>query len=130
MSVDETESRKWLEGYRQAWETRDPEAAAALFSKDARYYETPFVAPAQGRDGVRNYWANATRNQSDITFSYNIVSVSGDRCIARWSATFTRVSSGVTASLDGIFLLKFNNEGLCRELREWWHRSEAGPQEV
>jgi uncharacterized protein (TIGR02246 family) len=128
--VNETELRTWLEGYRQAWETRDPEAAAALFSEDARYYETPFLAPAQGRDGVRDYWANATRNQSDITFSYDVVSVSGDRCIARWWATFRRVSSGITVSLDGIFLLEFNEDGLCRELREWWHRSEAGSQEV
>ena len=25
----------WLEGYRQAWESRDPDAAALLFSADA-----------------------------------------------------------------------------------------------
>ena len=130
VSVNETELKTWLDGYRQAWETRDPEAAAALFSEDARYYKTPFLAPAQGQDAVRGYWANATRNQSDITFSYDIVSVSRDRGIARWWAKFTRVSSGVTASLDGVFFLEFNNEGLCRELREWWHIAETKRQDL
>jgi uncharacterized protein (TIGR02246 family) len=128
--VNESELKTWLERYGQAWENRDPEAAAALFSEDARYYETPFLAPAQGRDGVRRYWAAATRNQSEITFSYDIVSVSGGQGIARWWATFRRVQSDVTASLDGVFLLEFNNEGLCCELREWWHRAETEPQDV
>lgn len=127
-NVKRTELKAWLEGYRRAWETRDPEAAAALFSEDAQYYETPFQAPARGRDGVRDYWANATRNQSDVSFSYEIVSVSGDRGMARWWATFRRVSSDETVSLDGVFLLQFEREGLCRELREWWHKAETEPQ--
>ncbi len=128
--MNETELKTWLEGYRRAWETRDPEAAAALFSEDASYYETPFLAPAHGRDGVREYWANATRNQSDVTFSYKIVSLSGDRGIARWWAEFTRGSSGTRAVLDGMFLLEFDNEGLCREFREWWHIAETEAQDA
>jgi uncharacterized protein (TIGR02246 family) len=128
--VNESEFRLWLERYGQAWKNRDPEAAAALFSEDARYYEIPFQAPAQGRDGVRQYWTGATRSQADITFSYDIVSVSGSRGIARWRATFRRVPSEVRVRLDGIFLLEFNNEGLCCELREWWHRAESEPRRV
>lgn len=128
--MNESELEAWLEGYGQAWESRDPEAAAALFSEDARYYETPFIAPAQGRDGVREYWTHATRNQSDIRFSYNIVSVSGGWGIARWWATFRRVPSDMTVRLDGIFLLEFDDEGLCHELREWWHKVETQPEVV
>ncbi len=123
--MNETEVKSWLERYRQAWQTRDPEAAAALFSEDARYYETPFVAPVKGRDPIRKYWANATHNQSGISFSYEILSLSGHRAIARWWAAFTRVSSGMRATLEGMFLLEFNEQGLCRELREWWHIIET-----
>lgn len=122
--MNPTEVESWLERYRRAWENRDPSAAAALFSENAKYHETPFQAPALGRDGVREYWTNATRNQADVSFSYEVLSVSGDRGIARWRASFARVSSGVKASLDGIFLLEFDDDGLCRELREWWHKSE------
>lgn len=69
--MNESDVKAWLEQYRQAWENRDPEAEAALFSEDARYYETPFLGPAQGRGGVRRYWTGATRNRSDVTFSYD-----------------------------------------------------------
>ena len=123
--MKKTELEAWLESYGEAWETRDAEAAAALFSADAEYYETPFVAPAVGREGIRSYWANATRNQKDVNFSYEIVSTSGKQGVARWWATFTRCSSGATVSLDGVFLLEFDDEGLCRELREWWHSTGA-----
>lgn len=128
--MNESELEVWLERYRRAWENRDPEAAAALFSEDVKYYETPFIAPAQGRGGVREYWAHATRNQSDVTFSHDIVSVSGGRGIARWWATFRRVPSDVMVRLDGVFLLEFDDEGLCHELREWWHKVETQPEVV
>ncbi|UCF19310.1 MAG: nuclear transport factor 2 family protein [Gemmatimonadota bacterium] len=122
--MSEAELQNWLEAYRQAWETRDPEAAVALFSDNVKYYETPFGLPAEGRPGVRDYWANATRGQVDIGFSHEVLFVSQDRGIARWWASFTRVSTGARIDLDGVFLLEFDHEGLCRELREWWHRAE------
>jgi hypothetical protein len=128
--VNETELEAWLERYGLAWENRDPEAAAALFSEDVKYYETPFIAPAQGRDGVREYWSHATRNQSDIRFSHDIVSVSAGLGIARWWVEYRRLSSDVLVRLDGIFLLRFDDRGLCRELREWWHKSETRPEGV
>jgi hypothetical protein len=53
--MTETQLENWLEALGRAWETRDPEAAAALFSERAEYYETPFVEPARGREGVRTY---------------------------------------------------------------------------
>lgn len=122
--MNEKVLKSWLERYGRAWETQDPDAAAALFSPEASYYETPFDAPARGRDGVHAYWTQATRNQIDISFAYEVVSAALHRGIARWQARFTRRSSGAKVRLDGIFLLKFDDEGLCRELREWWHRSE------
>ncbi len=126
--MNENALANWLEAYGRAWERRDPEAAATLFSPDARYFETPFAAPATGRDGVRAYWADATRNQTDISFSFDIVSVSAGRGVARWRSRFTRLSTGASVTLDGIFLLEFDDDGLCRELHEWWHRSEGTPE--
>ncbi len=119
--------RDWLERYRRAWESRDPDAAAALFSDAATYYETPFGRPAQGKDGVRAYWSGVTEHQRDVKFSYEVLSTTGDTGIARWWAEFTRVPSGVRTRLDGVFLLEFDRSGSCRSLREWWHKSESPP---
>ena len=115
----------WLEQYRQAWETRDADAAAALFTDAAAYYETPFGRPAQGKDGVRAYWGAATEHQRNVKFRHEVLAVTGDAGIARWWADYTRVPSGVKVRLDGVFLVEFDADGLCRSLREWWHRTEA-----
>jgi len=114
----------WLEAYGRAWRSRDPEAAASLFTSDATYSETPFGEPAIGHEGIRRYWAENTEVQIEIAFSHEILALSGDRGIARWWAEYTRLPKGTRAGLDGIFLLDFADDGRCRSLLEWWHRRE------
>lgn len=125
MSLIESHLKTWLDAYGQAWETRDADAAAPLFSEDAAYYETPFAEPARGREGVHAYWDRATKSHIDVSFSYDILAIAADTAIARWRAEYTRTTTGVHATLDGIFHLRFDDEGLCGELREWWHKSET-----
>lgn len=119
ISVNELDT--WLRGYERAWESKDPDAAASLFTADAHYFETPYSEPFQGPDGVRAYWTRVTADQRDIDFQYAIVTVDGNRGIATWSARFSTISSNAKVELNGIFVLDFAREGRCRQLREWWH---------
>ena len=128
--MNEIELRTWLDAYGRAWEFTDPDAAMRLFTEDARYYETPFDEPLHGREGVRSYWAGATGSQRDISFTYEILATLPHRGIARWSAEFTRLANGKRMKLDGVFVLDFDNHGLCRVLREWWHALDGPPQDA
>jgi nuclear transport factor 2 (NTF2) superfamily protein len=119
--MTKTELEQWLKAYGRAWESRDPDAVAILFAEDARYHETPFTEPASGRDGVRAYWAAATASHREVEFGFEILAVVGSRGIARWSASFSRSEGGARHRLDGVFVLDFNSDRLCEELREWWH---------
>ena len=112
---------KWLAGYEHAWEGRDPAAAAELFTPNAAYHEMPFEAPKAGRAGIREYWAEVTKDQRDIDFKSQVISVTGQTGVAHWSATFTAPSTGARVELDGVFVLTFDKDGRCSELREWWH---------
>jgi ketosteroid isomerase-like protein len=112
----------WLDAYKDAWETRDSETAADLFTADAAYYETPFEAPARGRDGIRDYWSDATRYQEGVEFSYEVLATTEDAGIARWHCRFTRLTSDSAVELDGIFLVELDADGRCTEFREWWHK--------
>ena len=117
--------RAWLDGYRLAWEGRDPEAVSRLFAEDATYQETPFTQPMQGRAAIRQYWSEVVASaQEQIQFGYEVLAVVEDSAIAHWWASFTRVASRAQVNLDGVFLLTFNRAGGCRELREWWVRKE------
>ena len=117
--------RAWLEGYRLAWEGRDPEAASRLFAEDATYQETPFTQPLRGREAIQQYWTVVVvAAQEQIRFGYEVLALAEETAIAHWWASFTRVASRAQVSLDGIFLLTFGKNGLCKELREWWVRQD------
>ena len=112
---------KWLAGYERAWEARDAAKAAELFTPDAAYHEMPFDAPKAGQAGIREYWSTVTADQRDIDFKSQVIAVNGQTGVARWSATLTSASTGARIELDGVFVLTFDKNGRCSELREWWH---------
>lgn len=116
----------WLRRYGAAWEQRSPQAVAPLFTEDCRYFETPFDAPAVGREGVRAYWQAVPDTQKDIEFRHRVLAVVGPTVLAHWQASFTRTTTGARVELDGMFELEFDDTGRCRTLREWWHRRESG----
>lgn len=114
---------EWLEGYRAAWEQRDPEAAAALFTDDTSYREQPYQEPFRGRSGVRDYWAGVTATQEDVKFSYGTPVVDGNRAAVEWWVTMR--NGGADVTLAGGFMLTFDGSGLCSDFREYWHFSEG-----
>ena len=120
--MDRTTFENWLDAYKRAWEDRAPEAAADLFTADANYFETPFEAPARGRDGIRDYWSDATRYQEGIEFSCEVLATTENAGIAHWHTEFTRLTSDSTVELDGIFVVELHADGKCAEFREWWHK--------
>ena len=110
----------WLDRYGEAWVSRDADAAAALFSADADYFETPYADAFHGRDGIRGYWSTVTADQRDIEFDAQVLAVDGNVGVAEWSATFVSASTGESIGLDGVFVLEFDADGMCTTLREWW----------
>lgn len=119
--LDRSEAAVWLDGYKNAWESRDAGKAASLFTENAVYQDNPHNEPYKGRSGIHEYWSNVTSDQRDVTFDYEVLTTYGQTAVVHWSAKLTSASSGATVKLDGIFLLDFDESGLCSRLREWWH---------
>jgi SnoaL-like domain len=112
----------WLDAYGRAWTSRDPQAAADLYTEHGTYQVTPFLKPMRGRQAILDYWMHVTQTEQDIQFGYEILSVSPDQGIARWWASFVIVPPGLQTKLDGIFLISLDENGRCHSLREWWHK--------
>ena len=127
MTLTNETANDWLSRYGRAWESADPPAAAELFTADCRYFETPFSEPAVGRDGVAKYWQAVPDGQAEVRFGYRVLAVQEATVIAHWDASFTRIKDGSRVALDGVFVLEFDDAGLCRTLREWWHGQEQKP---
>lgn len=52
---------------------------------------------------------------------FEILSANDQLGIARWQSKFTVIESGKRLALDCLFVVEFDNDGLCQTFREWWH---------
>jgi len=121
--------RTWMEAYGRASRENDPQASANLFAQDARYYESPFEEPLIGRDDIYEYWSKGSHNLRDKQSTYEILAIRDHMGIARWQSQFTVIESGKHFALDCVFVVEFNEDGLCQTFREWWHIQEGKHQE-
>ncbi len=119
--------RAWMEAYGRASRENDPQTSANLFSEDAQYYESPFAEPMIGRDVIYDYWSNGARNLQDKESIYEILAIRDHIGIARWQSEFTVIESGNRLALDCVFVVEFNENGLCQIFREWWHIHDRKP---
>ena len=115
---------QWMETYGRASAENDPFTSANLFAEKAAYYEMPFAEPMIWREAIFQYWNKGAQNLKDKESSFEILAVNGNTCIARWQSKFTVIESGKRLELDCLFVVEFNEEGLCQTFREWWHIRE------
>jgi hypothetical protein len=120
--------QQWMETYGRASAENDPQASANLFAQDACYYETPFDAPMVGRAAIYEYWNKGAQTLKDKISCHEILAVKENLGIARWQSRFTVIESGKRLVLDCLFVVEFNEEGLCQTFREWWHIREHPPK--
>jgi ketosteroid isomerase-like protein len=116
----------WLERYFKAWKENDEAQVVSLFSADAVYFYDPFREPTHGRDEIVRIWLEDEWQQTDHEYSYEPLAVNEDTGIAHWSASLVRhVPDEAKIELDGILIARFDDEGRCRDHREWVHSREA-----
>jgi uncharacterized protein (TIGR02246 family) len=108
----------WIERYAAAWRGRDAAAAASLFALDATYVSDPFGSGLHGREAIVEYWAQATANQEKLDLRMGAPIVDGDRAAVEWRASFRR--AGAAVALAACLMLRFDADGRCLELREYW----------
>lgn len=131
----------FMQTYKKAWETSDENLLCTLFAEDGAYHNTPF-STQRGHAAIRQYWQR-TKLQDDILVSYEILQRHAGGGIAHWHTTYQvtseemfamwAASTGTNAlarapgdplprlALDGVAVVEFGDDGLCRDFRLWWH---------
>lgn len=132
--------QNFMEGYKVAWEKRDPLAFALLFHTDGRYHNTPFQVQS-GKCELTEYWKRV-QLQEDVHVSFDVLADEPGFGVAHWHATYQVASEELfevwarstgtsqlarkpsdalpRMVLDGILQAKFF-EDRCAEARIWWH---------
>jgi hypothetical protein len=114
-------ARRFLAQYREAWESRNADLAASLFTRDAHYWENPFGPPIVGREAIRSYWKAATEKQQDIHFSVHSSLHQKYTLVADWVCAYRSVSDGARRELAGMLFADFYGDQV-RTFRECWLR--------
>jgi len=114
-----SDATEFLEKYKRAWETRDADLAASLFTRDVRYKENPFGEPIIGREAIHDYWAAATARQDDIHFKVTNFLHTGYVLIAEWNCAYRDRFTSQRRELAGMFFADFYGNQV-RAFREYW----------
>ena len=115
---------KWINKLGRAWIDKNPQAIPLLFAENFKYYETPFSNPLTTNNQLIDLWQDVPISQKDISFDFEIISEKNNQYLAHFQAAFIRIKHGSKAHLDGIFLIKLNNQRLCTLFKWWWNSKE------
>jgi ketosteroid isomerase-like protein len=120
-SVTKATVSAWLDRYIQAWKTYDKEAIGALFSDDVLYYYSPFHDPVRGRAAIVASWLEQPDQAGTYDAHYEPVLIEGDRALTNGhSRYFEQDGKTLKTEYDNIFVLRFDEQGRCKEYREWY----------
>jgi hypothetical protein len=109
----------WIDGYRRAWEEADTDLVLTLFTEEATYRSNPFEEPHRGHEGIRAYWDGVTSQQRGARVRMGRPFRDGARASVEWWTTME--SHGEEVTLPGCLLLRFEADGRCSDLREYWN---------
>ena len=115
---------EWVDSYGRAWEERDPDAVASLFTEDALHQWGPFGRKLRGRIMIREAWAEAMEQQANVQFGYEVMTATASGGIVRWWCTADLPAEKLRSRTEGILRLAFNEEGLCTSLEEWGNSTD------
>ncbi|QIZ39094.1 nuclear transport factor 2 family protein [Saccharopolyspora sp. ASAGF58] len=116
MTVSADVVKEWLESFGRVWRERDAKGAAAIFTEDACYRNTPFLEePFVGHEAIEGFWEVAVADVADVDFRYGVPVIEGDRVGVEWWTILQ--SGGEEYTLAGNFLLTFEGDRVS-DLRE------------
>jgi hypothetical protein len=115
----------WLERYIAAWRSADPAAIGDLFSEHVTYSQNGGQSSVEGREAVVADWLEASY-EPELTWeaSYEPLALEEELHIAIGSTRYLR-QDGSREEFSNIFVCRFDDEGRCDDLREWWMRAPS-----
>src|SRR3954471_19881368 len=106
------DAQDFMERYKRAWESRDPDAAMALYREDAEFRLDPFEEPASGANAIRAIWNDMAATQDNVEFDAERMWAVGRTVLASWHAAFTRRADAQRVRIRGFSTFELDDEGL------------------
>jgi ketosteroid isomerase-like protein len=107
--------RRWIDGYREAWETNDPAAVANLWTPDGFYRIEPWWI-LNGREEIVKGWLDHADKPGDTSFEWWHVARDGDLWIVEARTRYHNLGK----DYSNLWLIDLDDEGRARGFTEWW----------
>jgi len=115
-----TDLEEWLERYRSAWKTDDPQQIGDLFTEDATYSPWPFSKPWEGRDAIVAKWIDRGDSKNPWHFESEVVAFEGDTGVVRGLTTYPAHDEEPEAVYSNIWVIKLASDSRATSFAEWW----------
>ena len=116
-------ARRFVDTWLRAWPTSDADAIGAMYADDAVFVSHPFREPQDPREYAR--WAFGDESFVDARFG-EPVACENRATVEYWA--ILRDGADAEQTLIGIALLRFGDDGLIVEHRDYW-AMQAGRHE-
>jgi ketosteroid isomerase-like protein len=107
--------RRWIDAYRDAWESNDPAAIANLFALDGIYRIEPWWIQT-GREEIVAGWLDHADKPGDTRFHWWHVARDGDLWIVEARTRYENLDRDYA----NLWLIELDDEGRARAFTEWW----------
>jgi len=127
MSLTRDQFAAWLDRYIEAWKSHDAAVVGDLFSADVNYSQNGGQTALDGREAVVADWLDEPyAPDAKWAASYEPLAIEGEVNVGIGSTRYFEEGGLVREEFSNIFVCRFDADGRCHELREWWMRA-PGP---
>ncbi len=109
------DAERWLDGYRRAWTSNDPDDIRAVFTGDAEYRNDPWTEPVRGHEAIVASWLERADEPGTWTFEGRVIGADGRLAFIEGE---TRYTSGTTYS--NLWVVSLADDGRATRFTEWW----------
>jgi len=114
----------WLQRYLTSIQQNDFQSFQRLFDPDVEYQSSPFSKPKRDTE-LRQSWDDLQQDRSELKAEGEVWCAKNDLVIAHWRGQCQFTGKGKYNG-DGLLFLHFNEDGRCKNVRQWQHWTPAG----
>jgi uncharacterized protein (TIGR02246 family) len=118
--LSQEQVRQWVDGYRTAWESHDPDDIGRLFSEQALYYTEPHNPPWRGRQEIVEGWLRIKDEPGDTEFSWEPLATDGDLAIVQGQTVYRDPPQ----RYSNLWVIRLDPTGQATEFTEWWMKHD------
>jgi ketosteroid isomerase-like protein len=118
----EAATRAWIDAWSRAWPAGDADLLEAVYAENARFRSLPSREPQAPADYARWAFADQDEQLVELRFGQAVLGVS-EAAVEYWAVVRRRDDS--EATIGGVSLIWFGEDGRVFEQRDYWELAEG-----